>query len=278
MSRIERFVGVDLAWAEGQAGRPANESGVAALDRAGRVVDAGWTRGLDDTVAWIAATTADQPALLFVDAPPPVENPTGQRPCETQVGQRYGRWRVSANTSNLGSRHLAGVTLLRRLQGLGWSYADGQQRPARDRSVFECHPYTTLVGVAELGYDVERPRYKRKPRAVRPAEWRPVRAAACDDLLVRLTGLRAADPPLQFDSHPATRALLEEPSPARDVPYKHREDLIDAVLCAWTAALWDRHGTARCQVLGLPATAGPAATIIAPARPEQRRPLGSGHA
>jgi predicted RNase H-like nuclease len=65
--------------------------------------------------------------------------------------------------------------------------------------------------------------------------------------------------------------------------YKHREDLIDALLCAWTAALCARHGPARCQVLGLPAgdaAAGPAswpaATIIVPARPEQRRLSGSG--
>lgn len=60
---------------------------------------------------------------------------------------------------------------------------------------------------------------------------------------------------------------------AGDAAYKHREDLIDALLCAWTAAFWVRHGLARCQVLGLPAVTDgtPAATIIVPARPEQRR-------
>jgi hypothetical protein len=42
---------------------------------------------------------------------------------------------------------------------------------------------------------------------------------------------------------------------------------------AWTAAFWARHGLERCQVLGLTATADglPAATIIVPARPGQRR-------
>lgn len=65
---------------------------------------------------------------------------------------------------------------------------------------------------------------------------------------------------------------MTEPSPERDAPYKHREDLLDALLCAWTAALWHRHGLARCQVLGeeAPAAPGTTATIIAPARPEQR--------
>jgi predicted RNase H-like nuclease len=55
--------------------------------------------------------------------------------------------------------------------------------------------------------------------------------------------------------------------------YKQREDLLDAALCAWTAALWYRHGPARCQVLGSaskPDREGRRATIIAPARNSQR--------
>jgi predicted RNase H-like nuclease len=146
--------------------------------------------------------------------------------------------------------------------------------PTGGRAFCECYPYTTLVGAAELGYATEgqRPRYKRKPKALPVAQWRPQRAAACDELVRRLTRLASADPPLHLDSHPGTRQLVQEPSPLTDVDYKHREDLIDAVICAWTAALWYRHGMARCQVLGPagPAT-GPIATIIAPTTREQRR-------
>ena len=88
-----------------------------------------------------------------------------------------------------------------------------------------------------------------------------------------MTRLADADPPLRLDSHPITGQLAAEPSPLNDAAYKHREDLIDALLCAWTAAVWTRHGTDRCQILGPSGsdTAEPAATIIAPARPEQRR-------
>jgi predicted RNase H-like nuclease len=104
------------------------------------------------------------------------------------------------------------------------------------------------------------------------AQWRPIRQAACDELIQRLTRLAGADPPLRLDSHPVTRQLAAEPSPLTDAAYKHREDLIDALLCAWTAALWSRHGTDRCQILGPPPAGAtePIATIIAPARPEQR--------
>jgi len=74
-------------------------------------------------------------------------------------------------------------------------------------------------------------------------------------------------------SHPETNRLRAEASPARWREYKPREDLLDAVICAWTAAYWHRHGFERSQLLGLPEE--PAddlvpGTIIAPARPEQR--------
>lgn len=134
----------------------------------------------------------------------------------------------------------------------------------------DCYPYAAIVGAPELGYDVERPRYKRPPHRMRAAQWKPLRADACDDLIQRLGGLATADPPLDLASHTVTRQLLEEPSPLDSRAYKHREDLIDAALCAWTASLWARHGLDRCQVLGDPAEHPGAATIIAPARPEQR--------
>ena len=74
-------------------------------------------------------------------------------------------------------------------------------------------------------------------------------------------------------SNPVTQSLLA-PSPLEDRAYKHHEDLIDALLAAWTAALWHRHSLSRCQLLGaddpLIDEHGMRATIIAPAHHEQR--------
>lgn len=107
-----RYLGVDLAWREGRADLPANETGVAVIDPCGQILDAGWRRGVDEAVAWADALAGDADAVMFVDAPLVVRNETGQRLCETQVGQRYGRWKVSANTTNLASPRLAGVRFL----------------------------------------------------------------------------------------------------------------------------------------------------------------------
>ncbi len=271
------FLGIDLAWGEGKAGRPANETGVAAIDATGTVLDVGWARGVDETVAWTERLALDvDDVALFIDAPLVVTNPTGQRACDTQVGQRYGRWMVSANTINLSSARLAGVILRERLEHDGWTYDDGRLGPAgKGRRLSECYPYTTIVGAEALGYELARPTYKRKPRAMTMADFRPVRADACDELIERMASLTNADPPLDLTAHPVSATLVQEASPVNDRAYKHREDLLDALLCAWTAAYWQRHGFERCQVLGPPldgvTAGGPVGTMVAPARPEQRR-------
>ncbi|WP_369250420.1 DUF429 domain-containing protein [Streptomyces sp. R41] len=271
---IERFIGIDLAWAAGGPRTRPNETGVAVIDGSGEVIDCGWTRGLEETMSWLGEVAADGASLCFVDAPLVVDNPTGQRPCEREVGRRYGRWKVSANSTNQSSPRLAGVLLRESLRATGWVYDDGRAGPPTGGSVLsECYPYTTLVGAAELGYDRERPTYKRRPARVPQAQWRAVRAQECDRLIARMAALATADPPLVLASHPVSGRLMDEPTPMASGEYKHREDLVDALLCAWTAALWSRHGLARCQVLGEESLApsGAAATIIAPARPEQRR-------
>jgi predicted RNase H-like nuclease len=245
-----------------------------ALGASGEILEAGWTIGLDETQAWIERHAPDD-ALLFVDAPLVITNLTGQRLADKQVGQRYGRWLVSANSVSLSSPRQAGVRLRERLQEAGWSYSDGREGPPRSgRAMSECYPYATIVGTEELGYEDVRPPYKRKPKGMRAVEFFPRRAAACDELIRRVAALATADPPMDLASHPRTRALVAEPSPRKSAAYKLREDLLDAAICAWTAALWRRHGERRCQVLGgveHDGAGGAIATMIAPARPEQRR-------
>ncbi|MET0578701.1 MAG: DUF429 domain-containing protein [Ilumatobacteraceae bacterium] len=271
MTVATRVLGVDLAWGEGRPGRPANETGLVAVDSTGVIVHAGWARGLDEVVSWMTTWSTPE-AVAMVDAPLVVRNATGMRPSEREVARRYGRWKVAANASNLALPALAGLTLAARLGADGWRCADARHGPPTGgRWLYETFPYTTLVGAEELGYDRERPIYKRKPRHLQPAEFRTLRAANCDELIRRVAALRTADPPIDIASHPVTATLADEPTPLVDRAVKHREDLLDAVLCAWTGLLWMRHGLERCQVLGPDDDDDPPAMILAAARPEQRR-------
>lgn len=260
------FIGVDLAWGD------VNETGLVALEPSGVVRAAGWAVGTAATASW-TCEQAEADTLAFIDAPLVVRNLSGQRVCEKHVGQRYWSWNVSANSTNLGSPRLGGLAMRAALEQAGFVYDDGLDGPPRSgRHVSECYPYTTIVGVDALAYD-ERPLYKRKPKSMSTVQFRPIRAAACDELSRRVGALADFDPPLDLRSHELTRKLLEEPSPLDDGAYKHREDLLDAALSAWTASLWHRHGFDCCQVLGnTKDVERPAATIIAPARPEQRSP------
>lgn len=269
------FAGIDLAWSEGVRSKKPQETGAVVLDAQGTVLHADWTVGVTDAVEWVQEHVPEHAdALLFVDAPLVVNNHVGQRVCETQVGQRYGRWKVSANSTNKASKHLAGVELRERLTARGWCYSDGCAGPPQvGRHLSECYPYTTIVGVAELGYCEERPRYKRKPRRMSSDAFRPIRAGECDELIRRIGRLPSWVSPPNLQAYPATGALVAEPSPLQDAQYKHREDLLDAVICAWTALLWASQGGERCQVLGCEdaESGGLRATIVAPARTEQRR-------
>ena len=107
---MTRYLGVDLAWGEGTSARLAKETGVVCIDDEGSVLDAGWTRGIDATTDWILqwARAGD---MVAIDAPLVVTNAIGMRECERQVGVRYGRWRVAANSTNLSRPWLGGVSL-----------------------------------------------------------------------------------------------------------------------------------------------------------------------
>lgn len=39
-----RVIGIDVAWGEGSAKTPANETGLVAIDQSGFIVDAAWAR------------------------------------------------------------------------------------------------------------------------------------------------------------------------------------------------------------------------------------------
>ena len=101
-----------------------------------------------------------------------IANPARQRPCEKQVGQRHWQFKVSASSTKLASPRQAGVRLGQALELAEWRYDDDIAGPRSDgRTVSECYPYTTIVGAAKLGYDVER---RLPPGRILPIElWRP---------------------------------------------------------------------------------------------------------
>lgn len=265
-------VGIDLAWGEGSPGRPPHPTGVAAVDDSGQIVAAGWTVGVEQTLAWIDELGAT-PMTVIVDAPLVVTNGSGARQCERDVARTFGRWHLAARPTNLSQQFLAGLRLRNGLELRGILYDDGWDGPGAHRTCLEGYPHATLLAADEFGHPNRPVPYKRRPDGVEPGMWARVRAEALDGICEHLKQLVGADPPLELGSHPTTAALAD-PCPiagrngVRQIDIKAREDLIDAVICAWTALLWHTHGLRRCQVLG-PPRGHPddrPATIITPRR------------
>ena len=74
-----RFIGVDLAWRESSADVVANETGVAVINGDGQILDAGWTRGVEQTIGWAGTAAGGGEAVIFALASPVIGNETGQR-------------------------------------------------------------------------------------------------------------------------------------------------------------------------------------------------------
>jgi predicted RNase H-like nuclease len=269
---VTRYIGVDLAWSEGIDGWRPQETGIVIIDDAGTVVNADGARGIKNIAAWLHRN-ARPGDVIAINSPLVITNATGMRECERDLAHSYGSWQVYASPTNLTREWTGGVSLRDKLEAIGFVYTDGIAPVAADAiSFFECYPYTTLVGAPEFGYDEERPAYKRFDLALPVAHRREFRAEECDELLRKMKRLATSTPALDLSTHPATRPLLGSRS-TRDKRQKRREDLADAALCAWTAALWSRHGLERCQILGasaVPDQQGRRPVIIAPARAEQR--------
>ena len=157
-------------------------------------------------------------AIAMVDAPLVVATRPGMRQCEREVGRRYGRWKVSANSSNLALPALAGVALLRQLAAAGWRVRRRPQRSAGSAAV-TLYEVVPVHDARRRGGARLRRSSGRSTSAGRASSTgdvgRSQRAATCDDLIRRLDALRHADPPIDLRSHPVTAALLDEPTPLR---------------------------------------------------------------
>lgn len=233
-------VGLDLAWSHG---RP---TGVAAVDRTGRVLASGTVLGDDEILAWVAS--AGEPLVVGIDAPVVVRNPTGMRDAEREIGRAFSRYGAGPYPSNrslpLFDPPRAEVLATR----AGWSTDAGvaatQERPL----AIEVYPHPALVAWFELP---RRLAYKRG--AERRSE------------LDRLCSLLETRRELALDEHSRWPGLRRTVTDGRGTALKAAEDEVDAIVCAHLAWLWHEVPGAL-QAYGSPESG----VIAAPPAPSHR--------
>ncbi len=217
-----RFIGIDLAWS------PRNPSGLAAL--------APGPRGLrvlaceratdDDAIVAFVARHLGRGTVIAVDAPLRVPNATGRRPCEALLQARFGRHEAGAHPANRTLLARGGVVrgeaLVARLGALG--VREGTLDGAgRGHLVLECYPHPAQVVLFGLPRTLK---YKKKRQP-----W-PAARRELGRLLALLGTLRR--PALRLDA--ALRGALD-PAGLAGTRYKSVEDRVDALVCAYVAAL-----------------------------------------
>lgn len=218
---MNRFVGVDLGW----YGKP---SGLASLEwRGRRLIQRNIARleSLEEILDWIDAE-AGANAVVAVDAPLVIVNPTGIRPAERGLNADFRRFHAGCHAANLGRPFARYVTAFSaRLEDRGYLHGTGLLPKQAGRFQIEVHPHAAMVALFGLDRIVK---YKRGRRADRAKE------------LQRLRRLIQSLPDLECDLPKIPVAGNLKPA----------EDQIDAVLCAYIAAHWWRWAANRNRLYG----------------------------
>ena len=162
---------------------------------------------------------------IAIDGPLVIENSSGQRKCETLIGQTYGSRHASCHTSNLtlfpkaDSVQLSRILSSKGFQHLGANFGRWQ---------IECYPHPALIEIFNL-----KERHPDKKGSVSAK-----RRGQCDlaEFLLKL----AESPVLRLSvpdvlSQPLSQRHIEGLSGAA---LKQNEDILDAMVCLYVAGLY----------------------------------------
>ena len=173
---------------------------------------------------------------VAIDAPLIINNQSGMRDCEKQIGHLYGSKGASCHTANLNLFPQAlSVHLSQGLQLRNYQHISGK------RWQIEVYPHPAIIELFELDYRLA---YKKGTIAQRKA----------GQLLLAtyLVGLDNRLPfKLNLPSNLSVAVTKQEIDQLKGEQLKHNEDKLDALVCLVVAAL---HSLTQSKVIGDPKT------------------------
>jgi len=236
-----KFVGVDLAWSN------KNDSGFAVIEaqqrgNTGRLDE--WHVGLKSDkaiVERIMDSVDGRPCLVAIDAPLRVSNKTGMRVCDKHIKQAFQKYDAGpypANRTVLKKYGgLRGEKIVKLLEKKGIEFTPYLKRKAETRQVLEVYPHPAMVSLFRLPKVL-----KYKARKDRSYE---VRWHAMDRLQQLLLGLEREVPRLFIPI-----GIFEKSRGLKGYAFKRREDLMDAIVCAYVGFYYWYWGEKKCRVFG----------------------------
>lgn len=236
-----RFIGVDLAW-----GGDHNNTALAVLEYDGRgaaLVAAIERCGSDDEIIGLISNHLLDTSIVALDAPTIVNNVVGARPADTLMQKVFARQQAGTQPVNR-SMFPAGVRgeqLVYRLGALGVDHTPFFTPRSRGRRVIEVYPHAAMVVLFRLPCTLKYKARGNRSYEDRYNEFRRYRAY--------MLALEFEEPPLRHD--PLLEEVFDEGiADLRGGPLKRREDLWDAVLCAYVGLYHWYWGPVRSAVVG----------------------------
>lgn len=208
-------------------------------DRSGAQIETIATlRSTEAALDFVRANTTEN-TVVAIDAPLIIVNETGQRVCETLVGQRYGKHDASCHTSNLRLyKNASSVRLTTSLLADGFTHVRNDGRERLGHLVAEVYPHAAMVALFNLEKIIK---YKKGPV--------PRRRLGLGELRAKLGELTEANPRIVMTDMLRT-LLTTDLEVLGGRALKNYEDILDAVFCAYLAFYFWYWGWERNELFG----------------------------
>ena len=236
---MPNFIGIDLAWQS-----DSNNSGAVCLHGDSQCLEIKEISKPLYTLKDIQKFILDNSytdTIIAIDAPLVIANQTGQRPCETLIGRRYGYADACAHSSNLNKfPEPRSVELARILEELGYSHCPHPHDPTHaGKWFFEVYPHPAHVVLFGRTKIIK---YKKGKVFDRRAGLLEFRASIAQYLSIQSPCLTISPALSEFFSIELAELAGKH--------LKHYEDSLDAVICAYLAAYFWKWGYDRCEMIG----------------------------
>ena len=171
------FIGIDLAWS------PRNPTGAAVLRGTvggADLIDYGLLGDDGSIIDYIARHAGEAPALVAVDAPLWVPNPTGRRPGEAEISRAFGCYQAGAHPANRSRLAFGGIVrgeaLVAALGARGFVHAPEVVAEMPVRQVIEVFPHPAMVALFGLKRTLKYKAKSRRSADLRLSEWQRYQA------------------------------------------------------------------------------------------------------
>ena len=203
------------------------------------IVDLTALVAIDEILTWIDRQTAEkEPAIVAVDAPTIINNPTSMRLCDRLTHRYFGRYHAGCYPANLNSRFAERtIGFSKSLSDRGFQQAVNIQPKLVGRYQIEVFPHPATINLFGLTKIIK---YKKGKIAERRRELKRLRGYITDvlpSLAPSLDSLALQQIPEILDTQTGKEL-------------KAIEDMLDSILCAYVAAYWWYWGTEKNLVLG----------------------------